>query len=82
VTNHTSRGPSAAAAVAVAAPSSRKLLNLPTVLARVPVSRARVYQLIAAGEFPRQVKVGARSAWIESEVDQWVDRLAARRDAA
>jgi prophage regulatory protein len=66
---------------AVDAPHSRKLLSLPDVLARVPVSRARLYQMVATGEFPRQVKVGSRSAWIESEVDSWVDSLAARRAA-
>jgi prophage regulatory protein len=81
VANTSPRGLSAAAAVDSAHPS-RKLLSLPDVLQRVPVSRARLYELIAAGEFPRQVKVGARSAWIEREVDRWVDSLAARRDAA
>jgi prophage regulatory protein len=80
VKDHSSRGLSAAAAVD-SAPSG-KLLSLPDVLQRVPISRARFYQLIARGTFPRQVKVGARSAWIEHEVDRWVDSLAARRDAA
>jgi prophage regulatory protein len=79
VTNHVVAQPPVA--VATAAAPSKRLLPLKEVLQRVPVSRARVYQLIAAGEFPRQVKVGTRSAWIEHEVDRWVDSLAARRDA-
>jgi prophage regulatory protein len=71
--------------VSAAGPSHtapRKLLPLSEVLARVPVSRARLYQLITSGDFPRQVKIGARSAWIEHEVDAWVDRLADERGAA
>jgi predicted DNA-binding transcriptional regulator AlpA len=36
--------------------------------------------MVAAGKFPRQVKIGTRSLWIESEVDQWVDELAAKRE--
>jgi prophage regulatory protein len=60
---------------------SRKLLDLRAVLARVPVSRARLYQLVKAGEFPRQVRVGGRAFWLEREVDAWVDTLAEQRAA-
>jgi prophage regulatory protein len=81
VTNNTSRGPSAADAVAAAAPSP-KLISLPAVLERVPLCKARVYQLIATGEFPRPVKIGKRSTWLEHEVAAWIVALAARRDAA
>jgi prophage regulatory protein len=80
VTDILSRGPSAAPTAVDSAHPSRRLLDLHSVLQRVPISRGRLYQLIAAGAFPRQIKVGARSAWIEFEIDAWVDALAARRE--
>jgi prophage regulatory protein len=75
------RGLSSAPAHDSAHPSKR-LLPLAEVLRRVPVSRASIYSLVAKGAFPKPLKVGSRSAWLESEVDQWVDALAAERDEA
>jgi prophage regulatory protein len=50
-----------------------KLLRLPQVLERVPFCRATIYQLMRKGEFPKQVKMGERSAgWVESEIEAWV----------
>jgi prophage regulatory protein len=80
VTYISSRGPSSAAAVD-AAPAHR-LIDLPEVLRRVPLCRARIYQLIRAGEFPQQIKLGSRSCWLEREIDDWIGALAAQRDAA
>jgi prophage regulatory protein len=59
----------------------RKLLDLRAVLARVPISRARLYQLVKAGEFPRQVRVGGRAFWLEHELDAWISALAEQRAA-
>jgi prophage regulatory protein len=44
-------------------------------------SRASIYDAIKKGEFPKPVKLGARSsAWIKSEVEQWaIQRIRARR---
>ena len=77
--NISSRGTSAAAAVDTA---QHKLLDLRSVLARVPISRARLYQLVKAGQFPRQVRVGGRAFWLEHELEAWISALAAQRDAA
>lgn len=53
----------------------RILLRLGDVLLRVGLSRSSVYRLVATGEFPSPVRLGARSvAWRAEEVDQWVDR--------
>lgn len=50
-----------------------KLLKLPAVLARTGLSRAMVYRLMGAGDFPRSVHLSARSvAWVESEVHDWI----------
>ena len=52
-----------------------KILRNPEVRDRTGLSRSTVYRLIEEGSFPRQVKLGARSAgWIESEVDAWLER--------
>lgn len=49
-----------------------RLLLLPEVLARVPGRRAWLYKEIAAGRFPRPLKIGKISCWPESTVDTWV----------
>jgi prophage regulatory protein len=79
VTNISSRGPSAAAAVDAAHPTTRKLIPLPAVLELVPVGRAYWYELVRDGKAPRPVKLGKRSLWLESEIGQWVERLAEQR---
>ena len=57
------------------------LLRLPAVAARVGFQKAKIYSLIQAGDFPPPVPLSARAvAWIESEVDEWVNaKIAARK---
>jgi prophage regulatory protein len=43
------------------------------------MGRTAVYELIKAGKFPRPVKVGAASAWIDVEITRWIEQLAANR---
>lgn len=51
-----------------------RLLRLPEVINLIGLSKAQIYNLISLGEFPPQIKLGARAAaWIESEVDQWIE---------
>lgn len=60
-----------------------KLLRLPDVLARTGLSRSAVYAQIAAGDFPKPVKITHRNAaWPESEVAGWINERIARREAA
>lgn len=40
-----------------------------------------IYDRIKKGEFPRQVKMGSRSGWIESEVVEWVEQRIRERDS-
>ena len=57
-----------------------KLLNLLQVLARIGVSRSALYKWMANGTFPKKVKMGSRTAWVEAEVDAWMlDRVQAGR---
>ncbi|AUT90730.1 helix-turn-helix transcriptional regulator [Proteus mirabilis] len=49
------------------------LIRLPEVMRRTGYGKAWIYRLIEAGQFPKSVKIGARSiAFVESEVDEWI----------
>ena len=49
-----------------------RLLHLKEVLRLTSLSRTHVYRLMALGEFPKSVALGARVAWIESQVEEWI----------
>jgi prophage regulatory protein len=73
------------AASVLEAPIKQKLIRLPEVRQRVPLSRSMIYLLIQRGEFPKPISLGRRSvAWIEAEIDAWVASriLGNQRDAA
>jgi len=58
--------------------SPRKLLRLPAVLARCGYRRSRLYSLVKEGLFPKpKLLPGGRAvAWLESDVDAWIDSVA------
>ncbi len=58
------------------------LIRLPKVQEIVPYSRSTIYSLIARGEFPPPVKLGRASAWLKSEVLDWVEGRIAKRQSA
>lgn len=71
--------------------SDMALLTFAQTSAKTACGRTRIYSSIAAGTFPKPVRVGCRSLWVKSEVEQWIaDRIAdrdmgenvGRRDAA
>ncbi|EFG1479070.1 TPA: AlpA family transcriptional regulator [Escherichia coli] len=52
-----------------------KVILLSEVLKRTGYSKAWVYALMSRGQFPQSVKIGARAiAFIESEIDDWIDQ--------
>lgn len=55
-------------------------IRLKKVIEMTGLSRPTVYRLIKQGKFPKQVKLGERSAaWLLEEVEQWMkERLAER----
>ena len=58
-----------------------QLIRLPDVITRTGLGRSTVWNLVAAGRFPKQVKLSARSsAWVSSEVDHWVAARIIERD--
>lgn len=53
----------------------KSLIRLSEVLKRTGYSKAWVYALMSRGQFPQSVKIGARAiAFIESEIDDWIDQ--------
>ena len=57
-----------------------KVLRLPVVIDRVGLGSSFIYLLIQRGEFPKPIKIGARAvAWIEPEVDVWIEERLAER---
>lgn len=59
--------------------STESLLQRPEVERRVGLGCTSIYAGIAAGTFPRPIKSGKRSLWVESEVEKWIaDRIAER----
>ena len=64
--------------------SNRRFLRLPEVQKTVPLSRSRIYELIAANRFPAPVKLSERaSAWDLDEIEAWLNaRVAERREVA
>jgi prophage regulatory protein len=44
-------------------------------------SRPHLWRLWNAGQFPKPIKVSAsRNAWLESEIDGWIEQRIAERD--
>jgi len=56
-------------------------LKLHGVTAKTGLSRSHLYALAKAGQFPKPVKLSERSsAWVESEVNEWIEDRIAERD--
>ena len=54
-----------------------RILRLPEVQKRVSLSRSTIYNLIASGQFPQRVSLGARAmGFFEHEIDAWIKQLA------
>jgi len=58
-----------------------KLIKLNQVLAITGLSRSYVYALAQQDLFPKPVKLTERSsAWVEAEVQEWIEERIALRD--
>ena len=71
----------------------KRLIRLPEVLSRTGYGRASIYRKMEDGSFPRSVKLGGPPkdpeafdsravAWIEDEVDQWIESRSEERDSS
>ena len=61
-----------------------RFLRLPEVIQISGYRRTTIYEMIKAGDFPAPVHLGPRAvAWVESEVEAWMqERIDARDQAA
>lgn len=58
-----------------------RLIRLREVMAKTGLSRSYVYALTKEGKFPKSLKITERSsAWIEGEVQRWIDERIKQRD--
>lgn len=61
----------------------RRIMRLPEVKRMTGLGRSAIYQGIASGTFPKQVKIGPRaSGWLFGEVDSWLSERIAERETA
>ena len=59
-----------------------KLIRLKQVMECTGLARSTVYKFIAEGNFPKPVKLGVRvAAWVESEINDWVNARISQRDS-
>ena len=70
----------------------KRLIRLPEVLSRTGYGRTTIYRKMEEGSFPRSVKLGGPPidpnvfdsraiAWIEDEVEQWIESRIEERDS-
>lgn len=59
---------------------AEQLLPRREVEKRVGLGRSAIYERMAQGDFPKPVKLGASSAWVESEIDRWIAARISERD--
>ena len=70
----------------------KRFIRLPEVLSRTGYGRTTIYRKMEDGSFPRSVKLGGPPidpnvfdsraiAWIEDEVEQWIDYRIEERDS-
>jgi prophage regulatory protein len=60
----------------------QRLLRLRDVMALVRLSKSQIYKLSADGRFPASIKLvegGTSVAWLESEVQEWIEERVSKR---
>ena len=50
-----------------------RFIKLQEVLDRIGLSSTSLYNFIAQGRFPAQIKLGRTSVWSENAVNQWME---------
>ena len=61
--------------------TAKKFIVLPQVQQIVPYSASHIWRLERSGQFPQRVRLGGnRVAWLQSEVNSWVESKLASRN--
>jgi prophage regulatory protein len=61
---------------------SQRLIRLPQVKQMIGLRTTAIYERIKQGSFPKPIKLGRNSMWVESEVQEWIaERIYQGRDA-
>jgi prophage regulatory protein len=51
-----------------------RLLRRPEVQSLTGLSKSTIYQMIASGDFPKQIQIGKRSVfWVEGHITKWIE---------
>jgi prophage regulatory protein len=59
----------------------KKLLRLPAVIERTGISASTIRRLRRANQFPQPIRTSVGTiAWLESDIEAWITRVAKRRD--
>jgi prophage regulatory protein len=56
-----------------------RLLLKGEVLDRVGISYPALWAWMRAGKFPRSRELGGKAAWLESEIEAWINALPVRK---
>ncbi len=56
------------------------LLTVKGVAQTVQAGRSFIYQEVAAGRFPKPVKLGRSTRWIAAEITAWIEAKAQMRE--
>jgi len=59
------------------------LIRMPRVQQKTGLGTTKIYELMQerSGAFPRPIKIGVASLWVEAEVEAWIADQIAARDA-
>jgi prophage regulatory protein len=57
----------------------KRFIRLPDVVNAIGMSQRNVYYYMAAGKFPKPVKIGSMSMWVENEIEDWQNSQIAMR---
>lgn len=55
-----------------AAKPAARLLRIAQVIDRVGLKKTMIYDLIKQGAFPKPIKLGGASTWLENEIESWI----------
>lgn len=51
----------------------QRMLSMPMVIERIPLSAATIYRMVKRGEFPEPRRISpGRKGWPESQIDAWI----------